>query len=61
MNWLWLSAGYQLAVGTGGVAATRMPGIKMGWFGHYRLQALCSRRLKDSMTAGQGVLKKIGI
>ena len=31
---VWLTVGHQLAVDTGAMAAKRMPGIKIGWFGH---------------------------
>jgi len=43
------------------MAAKPIPGIKIEWSGIDRLRFLCSRRLRDSQTAGQGVLKKIGI
>jgi hypothetical protein len=30
---VWLTGGHQLAVDTGAMAAKRMQGIKIGWFG----------------------------
>jgi len=34
VNWFWLTVGHQLAVDPGPMAATPMPGSKIGWFGH---------------------------